>query len=980
MKEFPRKFLSLRDKNGSSRRAKSNPPAPVPTVPGSSNKVRTGNMGTRVFDMGLYDLLAGPRPLSAGAFMAMFKTDNTKQLPKVESDKEKDAAKVEEVLKRLDELNITDVTTDHINDIMATKFADGDPKKTVEFIDIEQKAAAGIIMPYDPSIDMVGAENRGNVTCYLDALLFAMFSKLDAFECILKNDFPEEDSRAKLVTLLRMWVNMLRTGKLVHTDLTKLIQDALADSGWSDARMLEQQDTSEAFAFITETLQLPLLSLQVDLFHQGKRDKDDHKVVYERLLNLAVPPDPEDKGIKLEDCLEEYFNAQVDVQRDSEEAKKSTLREMSRGEVPTLVHRDTIRLITEELGESSTPTVTASPIAISPLQQTSIDEQASPLPNSDSKSEDNKAHVEAPVEAPVDTPVDTPVGASVEAPVKAHVAASVATPIVVSVDTLVEAPTETPVEAPVDTPVDTSVNALVEVSVKAPVTALVGTPVEAPVKAPGEAPSEEANGKVVEPGLAPVVPQSKPAIRARSTSVIQRVVLDEQGRPSSPDNPTMLQKAMRKGSTVVKAVTIPAWQFFRLIPWHALTSNEPRSNVDVATTFDQRPVVGICLKRYAMTESGQPKRHNTFIDIPDSLRLPHFMMPDDSKIEEDPNPLNSEYKLVLQSVICHRGDSLQSGHYIAFSRVAPKLLTNNRRHDFDPPPDYEEAQWVRFDDLQIEKRVTYVDDIKQALKDEMPYLLFYQIVPMVEVTAPSIGDTETEPPSYNDSKVSIDLPPTPTRVDSNQLGILGQDEGYFDNTPTAESSQVWASKPPSIRLSSDSERLPRRSGDALDLHFGPFLGDSRRPSVNWTESTSATPAVTPNSHSPAITPSEESTSSRLSRAASRFAKANRSRPSSQTGENRISFSMTRYVGLMRPSKEPLVDPNGLGTSSANSTGPLVPETTKEGGDSPVQPESEQPQAHHHHHSHKHGHKRLRSKEKINKNKDSAQPERECTVM
>ncbi|KPM34673.1 hypothetical protein AK830_g11898 [Neonectria ditissima] len=897
MKEFPRKFLSLRDKNGSSRRAKSNPPAPVPALPGSNK----------------------PRPLSAGAFMAMFKTDNTKQLPKVESDKEKDAAKVEEVLKRLDELNITDVTTDHINDIMATKFADGDPKKTVEFIDIEQKAAAGIIMPYDPSIDMVGAENRGNVTCYLDALLFAMFSKLDAFDCILKNDFPEEDSRAKLVTLLRMWVNMLRTGKLVHTDLTKLIQDALADSGWSDARMLEQQDTSEAFAFITETLQLPLLSLQVDLFHQGKRDKDDHKVVYERLLNLAVPPDPEDKGIKLEDCLEEYFNAQVDVQRDSEEAKKSSLREMSRGEVPRLVHRDTIRLITEELGEPSTPTVTASPIAISPLQQPSIDEQAAPLPNQDSKPEDGKAPVEP----------------------------------------LVEAPSEALVEAPVEANAEANVEANVKVNI--------------------EAPNEEQNGKSVDSEPAPVVPQNKPAVRARSTSVIQRLILDEQGRPSSPNSPTMLQKAMRKGSTVVKAVTIPAWQFFRLIPWHALTSNEPRSNVDVASTFDQRPVVGICLKRYAMTESGQPKRHNTFIDIPDSLRLPHFMMADDPKIEEDPNPLNSEYKLVLQSVICHRGDSLQSGHYIAFSRVAPKLLTNNRRHDFDPPPDYEEAQWVRFDDLQIDKRVTYVDDIKQALKDEMPYLLFYQIVPMVEISAPSIGETETEPPSYNDSKISIELPPTPIRVDSNQLGILGQDEGYFDNTPTAESSQLWASKPPSIRLSSDSERPPRRSGDAPDLHFGPFLGDSRRPSVNWTDSTSATPAVTPSSHSPAITPSEESTSSRLSRAASRFAKANRSRPSSQTGENRISFSMTRYVGMMRPSKEPLVDPNGLGTSSANSTGPLVPETSKEGGDSPVQPEPEQPHTHHHHHSHK-SHKRLRSKDKINKNKDSSQPERECTVM
>lgn len=85
--------------------------------------------------------------------------------------------------------------------------------------------------------------------------------------------------------------------------------------------MLEQQDTSEAFNFITETLELPLLSLKVDLFHHGKSDESDHKVIYERLLNLAVPPDPDGKGVRLEDCLEEYFNAQVDVLRDSLEDK-----------------------------------------------------------------------------------------------------------------------------------------------------------------------------------------------------------------------------------------------------------------------------------------------------------------------------------------------------------------------------------------------------------------------------------------------------------------------------------------------------------------------------------------------------------------------------------------------------------------------------------------------------------------------------------
>lgn len=123
----------------------------------------------------------------------------------------------------MDELNITNVTVDHIRDILATSFADGDVERTTDFIDIEQKAASGVIMPYDPNVHMVGAENRESVTCYLDALLFAMFAKIDAFECMLKNDFPEEDDRRKLVTLLRIWVNMLRTGKLIHTDMVRFI-------------------------------------------------------------------------------------------------------------------------------------------------------------------------------------------------------------------------------------------------------------------------------------------------------------------------------------------------------------------------------------------------------------------------------------------------------------------------------------------------------------------------------------------------------------------------------------------------------------------------------------------------------------------------------------------------------------------------------------------------------------------------------------
>ena len=90
--------------------------------------------------------------------------------------------------------------------------------KALELVQLQDKAFKGIIQPYNPHVHMLGAENRGNVTCYLDSLLFAMFSKVTAFECMLKNDLTNEPQR-KLAALLRLWVNMLRSGKLIHTDI-----------------------------------------------------------------------------------------------------------------------------------------------------------------------------------------------------------------------------------------------------------------------------------------------------------------------------------------------------------------------------------------------------------------------------------------------------------------------------------------------------------------------------------------------------------------------------------------------------------------------------------------------------------------------------------------------------------------------------------------------------------------------------------------
>ena len=654
---------------------------------------------------------------------------------------------------------------------------------------------------------------------------------------------------------------------------------------------MEQQDTSEAFAFITETLQFPLLPLQVDLFHHGEMDTADHKVVQERLLNISIPADPEGRGIKLEDCLEEFFNARVDVSRDSCEPKeKAANKDIDRR--PTFVSGNTIRVVAEADASNPSSEVTDSSLSISPVwkQNGNGGSPQPPLPIS---------------------------------PVRKENGDSTQPPLSIS-------------------------------------------------------PVRNANGEV-EGGSS-----TRPSARTRSRSVIQRVVLDEEGRPakSPAESPTLLQKAMRTGSTVVKAVTIPAWQFFRFIrkfcpvpesrllthqAWHAANTNNPRSDIEVAMNFDQRPVVGICLKRYLMAGNGQPLRHNTFVDIPDSLRLPHFMIAEEKRGQDTITGLSTEYKLVLQSIVCHRGDSTQSGHYIALARVAPKLLTGNRRHDHDPPPDYEEAQWVLFDDLHPENRVSYVDDLKACLREEMPYLLFYQVVPMVDVGCASEGNVTSGLPSYDDLanvaekhdyRVSLEntgnyytIPSTLER----ELKEGPQDvRDYFESVNTSPSR-----RPPSIRLSADVER-PIWNGFGGGEQTSPSRVSSRRWSTNLEESgNEASVSETP---SPAFTPSDESTANRLSRAAARLTNRNKSRPQSQTGEARTSMSRARLGGLMRASRDPLPEPNGLNiTDGAREPN----EVAVDGGEAANGGTSK-------------GHKNGKSKEK-HRSKTSP-PERECTVM
>ena len=120
-----------------------------------------------------------------------------------------------------------------------------------------------------------------------------------------------------------------------------------------------------------------------------------------------------------------------------------------------------------------------------------------------------------------------------------------------------------------------------------------------------------------------------------------------------------------------------------------------------------------------MTNTGKSIRLNTPVDIPIEIGLPHFIQDDHM---DDEGPIYGNFKLSLQSVVCHRGVSVNSGHYICLTR------TTTARKNSEAQSSADSLHWMRFDDLAAQ-RITLID-VEKALKEETPYLLFYQIVPI----------------------------------------------------------------------------------------------------------------------------------------------------------------------------------------------------------------------------------------------------------
>ncbi|USP78623.1 hypothetical protein yc1106_05897 [Curvularia clavata] len=736
--------------------------------------------------------------------------------------------KVKMLLSRLNGAGITKMSEEQAEHALA--WYPDDLDKAYDLLVLANESLEGELKDYNPNIPMLGAINRNMVTCYLDALLFAMFARLDSFEAMLYDNF-EDEPRKRLAAVLRLWVNLLRSGQLIRVDLvlsTKHLQDALAKCGWEDAAQVRQQDASEAFTFITGALELPLLTLKMDIYHTGREDKeDDHKFVNERLLEVAIPEPEEGRVITLEDCLETYFNNRIEVKRYLQ--RQNTIA--------------SIRSATDEF--------------------------------SDKDPEKNETiHIET---AEVDAPM---------------------TPIVTS-----------------------------PVSMEASAT------------------------------LLPVRPNLEG--RRRADSIFGQRYLRQLPDSGKFDEKKHVEDMLdnssggrpRSASLLKKEILMPAWQFFSLIPWY--TDNVPRSDAQVAAHFSaKRPILGICLKRYTMNANGTPRRLNTYIDIPLDIGLPHFIS--DERMKEE-GPLFGNFKLVLQSVVCHRGVSVDSGHYIALVRAN----TLGRPSTSHSESEDEGDKWLRFDDLSSQ-RVTEVD-IEQTLREESPYLLFYQVQPIDAELAsrgdpPTYAEAQSGIPSVDPSRETLSSLPSTTATD-----VDATVDWEKTSVPDGHTEPSRTDEPASRNSISSNQR----SSLAIEDAEGSVRGRTQ-----------------PN------TPADEKTSFlSVSRRGSRIWMSGngRSRPGSPSAENRLSITLSRLTGRASNSKlltqenattgdEPTIVIEKATNGEDGSKAPSPMKDKKESGISRSKSKKEKKD-------------RLRSKSREpgvvlekGKSKGKNRPDRECIVM
>lgn len=556
--------------------------------------------------------------------------------------------------------------------------------------------------PPHNEIHLIGMDNYLKTTCYLDALIVALFYSNSTFDYLLDrtpdpNLAPHlQDLIETLKSVLRFIVNLLRSGETIPVTIMHQLLLVLNALGCDMALSGRQQDALQMFEFLAESLSLPLLTLKLDIIHTGTLDvNDDLKLIGERSLLISIPTNTSttDRDISLEECLNSYFNNSITVRR----------------------HLDQRKHITSESPQS--------PSSHPP----SLQQQHSPIHEQDTSSEINEYEKLGILKSSL-TAVTPQQSASPRSgtPVRTNTPETISTPLeqqranFSSGSVLTFSPSRKTEEfsevSDIDPEIDTDMDAEMNVSFQN-------------------------------------VSQKLERQRTRS-STLASVLNNVQAI-----NPSKLTR--RSSSVSNSEVTLPAWMYLQLLPYYTnpdvklklenheeyyrrrlsrsqtlessanappiVTTGIAEQNVKEAY-FDakfggKRPLVPICLKRYTWNERGKPVKIKRKVSIPEIIKYPYFIAEDkkkdgyvDFQRSFDHKAPCGAFMLVLQSFVCHRGENVNSGHYVCVARRRPfeRGAANN--------------EWILFNDLMQGREKAQRVSLQDAVANEDPYILFYEVV------------------------------------------------------------------------------------------------------------------------------------------------------------------------------------------------------------------------------------------------------------
>ncbi|GMM48309.1 hypothetical protein DAPK24_049070 [Pichia kluyveri] len=624
------------------------------------------------------------------------------------------------------------------------------------------------------SIQLIGMDNYKNTTCYLDSLIVSLFYSNSSFDFLLDNsidpnlsdDFQIEINKLKII--MRFIVNLLRSGEHINTNIMYQLLLVLNSLGCDMVLSGKQQDSLQAFEFLAESLSLPLLTLKLDIIHNGKLNvSDDLRLIDERCLLISIPTSSSslDLPVTLEECLNTYFNNSITVRRHIDQRM-------------TLSHLNFLN--DSNLSSNIPPPISSNESSEIPLEDSSLLLSSSPSPlsalsisnnneedlnSTTSNNEDeinqyeklgiltynttNKLKSLESINTTTDTIPTTPQQSS-----SAIFNSSMITPSSGS-DSFKNIPyrSNTP-------PIETTTNSIINFSpnITNPNISTSNSN-STPTSTPTPTPFDSLNRI----GSFRTVNQKLERQRTRSStlaSVLNNVQLI---------NPTRLTR--RSSSISNTEVSLPAWMYLQLLPYYTdpeikltvenheefyrrrtsrsktIDSIQANTNTNTNTTpkndesinqipnnsyFNQRfnnkrPVIPICLKRYIWNERGQPIKINRKVTIPEIIKYPYFIAEDrtkpgfvDFKRSFDHKAPRGSFMLVLQSCVCHRGNSTNSGHYVSIvrKRQYSSSITNNSNNN----------EWIIFNDMEIGKDKAKTYTFNEVMEKETPYILFYEIV------------------------------------------------------------------------------------------------------------------------------------------------------------------------------------------------------------------------------------------------------------